>query len=377
MQILTAPPRDSLTDAQVYALLTGDEVTVTPGLDLLNAYNVFTEDISDDLAPGGEVARSNFADVHGTCSLAIMRKLAWGRDRVRPWMVLSDGSISARFNLGVYVLTSPDSVRGDDVPTYSVTGFDLLHLLQDGPGDTYVVAAGVAYLTAVQAVITASGIGVVGLFDGTLSATVLPEPMVWALTPDSPASWLRIINDLLAAINYRGLWMDENGTPRSGPYADPSTRLAEWTFDTSDVGTDLLGEDRTLSSDTWAAHNWWRFVRKAMAAQPVEGAGIYTVTNASTGRTSVAALGRTSRAAVQFLDAADQTSLVAQGDRIVADEQSTSRTFSLTVEPLPIAGHFDVVRLIDAGDTDKCQVSSWTLPIDGTPGRWSLKSVEA
>lgn len=376
MQNLTDSPRDTLTEAQVRALLTGETVTVTPGLELLDTSNTLVEDISDDLV-SGEVNRNNFADVHGTCSLAIMRELTWGKDRVRPFMTLTDGEVSARFNVGVFVLTTPDSVRGDDVPTFEVTGFDLMHLLQDGPGDTYVVTAGTGYLTAAQAVLALTGIGVAALFDGTRAAVTLPVDMVWVLTPDQPVSWLRIINDLLEAIGYRGLSMDENGTPRSEPYADPSTRPVEWSFDTSDTATDLIGADRSLSSDVWAAHNWWRFVRQAMTVTPVEGAGIYTVTNTSDGRTSVAALGRTVRAAVRFLDAADQTALVAQGDRIVATDQAVSREFAITVDPLPIAGHFDVVELADSGDIDKCQVSSWTLPLDGSPGRWALKAVDA
>ncbi len=374
MQQLTGVPRHTLTEAQVTTLLTGPRVEVSAGLELLDSANVLVEDITNDLL-SGQVDRQNFSDVHGTCNLVISRELAWGKDRVRPYMTLSDGAVSARFNLGVFVLTTPDSKRGETPVSFTVSGFDLIHLLQAGPADTYMVDAGVTYLTAVQAVLTASAVGSTVQLDGTAQATTLPNPMVWALTPDAPASWLRIINDLLSAINYRGLWVNENGVFRSGPYQDPSVRAVEWIFDTANLTTNLVGEDRTLDSDVWAARNWWRFVRKGMTAQPVEGAGIYTVTNPSTGRTSVAALGRTVRAAVQYLDAADQASLVAQGERIVSTDQSASRIFTITVDPLPIASHFDIVRLIDAGEDDKCQVSSWSLPLDGSPGSWTLKAV--
>jgi len=376
VQILTASPRDHLTDAQVRTLLTAPRVEVSAGLELLDSSNVLVEDISDQLV-SGEVSRQNFADVHGSCRLVIERELAWGKDRVRPYMTLANGGISARFNVGVFVLTTPDSTRGDSVDEFTVSGFDLLHLLQAPVGDTYVATSGTTVLAAVQAALTASGAGMALLLDGTLQATTLPDTLVWALTDSNPASWLSIINDLLATISYRGLWMDQDGIARSGPYANPSTRPVEWTFDTADISTDLVGESRSLKSDVWAAKNWWRFVRKGMTAQPVEGAGIYTVTNASTGRTSVAALGREVRAAVKFLDAADQTTLVAQGDRIVADDQAVSRTFTINVDPFPAAGHFDVVQFNDAGDSDKCQVNSWTLPLDGTQGRWVLESVDA
>jgi len=376
MQGLTQSPRNEFTAAQIRSLITGDSLEVSAGLELLDSSNNFVEDISDDL-DGGEISRNSFADIHGTCTLKIVRELAWGKDRVRPYMTLANDSISARFNLGVFVLTTPETSRIDDVITYEAQGFDLLYLLQSGPSDTYVATSGTTYLSAVQAVLTASGVGVGLQLDGTGSATTLPVTMVWALDPNTEISWLSIINDLLSAINYRGLWANENGVFTSSPYAAPSTRAIEWTFDTSISTANIVGQERTLTSDVWGAKNWWRFVRKAMTVKPVEGAGIYTVTNASTGRTSIAALGRTVKAQVQWLDAADQTSLVAQGDKIVAKNQAISRSFVIDVDPLPIASHFDIVALIDAGFTDKCQVTSWTLPLDGTQGRWNLESVDA
>ena len=180
---------------------------------------------------------------------------------------------SARFNLGVYALTSPESPRGEDPVTYEVDGYDLLYLLsRTGPGDTYVVNAGTGYLAAAQAAITAAGISAPVQFDGTLAATTLPTAMVWVLTEQAD-SWLRIINDLLAAINYRGLWADEDGRLRSGPYAAPETRAVEWVFDTANLRTNLVGEERTMSADVWGIPNVWRFVRRGMTVQPVEGAG--------------------------------------------------------------------------------------------------------
>lgn len=371
MQSLTAAPRDALADAAVRSLLTAASIQVSAGLELLDSSNRLVEDISDDLV-GGEVARNNYAAIHGTCTLSLTRELAWGRDRVRPYMVLSDGITEARFNLGVFVLTTPDTRRGEELATYEAQGYDLLHLLQDGPGDTYVVTAGTTYLAAVQSVITASGIGATLRLDGSGQSTALLSDMVWCLT-SSGTSWLRIINDLLAAIGYRGLWANQDGELRSEPYQAPAVRPVEWSFDTADAATNLVGEDRTLAMDVWGAPNWWKFVRNGMATKPVDGDGIYfPAANASDPASTT--LGRLRRKVV-FLDAANHASLVAQGDKIVAEDRQVARRFELSVDPLPIAGHFDVVQFVDAGSSDKCQVSSWSLPLDGSPGRWSLEAV--
>lgn len=374
MQNLTAAPRDAFTAAQVAALLVAPDLSVDYGCELLSPSLALIEDISTDIS-GGSVKRDNLANVHGTVDLTISRALAWGRDRVRPYILLSSataGVTSARFNRGVYCLTSPTRPIGETPTTYSVSGFDLLYLLQSPVGDTYVCTAGTTYLTAVRDVLTASGAGGTVLMDGTLGATVLPADRVWALTDSEPASWLRVINDLLAEISYRGLWVDSDGNFRSEPYRDPSTRASEWLFDVADLSTNIVGEQRTESADLWSAPNQWRFVRKAMAAKPVEGAGIYTVTNQSTGASSVDSVGRVVKAPTAYLDAADQASLVAQGDRVVASDKSNTRVIELTTGPFPIASHFDVAQLIDPdlGGPVKIQARSWQMDLSGADVQW-------
>jgi len=50
VQPLTAPPREHLTEQQVKDLITGDEVTIEAGLELLDSRNRYVDDISADLA---------------------------------------------------------------------------------------------------------------------------------------------------------------------------------------------------------------------------------------------------------------------------------------------------------------------------------------
>jgi hypothetical protein len=369
VQGLTAPPRDHLTATQVTGLLTGDRLVVSAGLELLDTNNAVVDDISDYFV-GGEVERDCYATVHGSCKLGIQLKLKWGKDRVRPYMTLTDGAVTARFNLGVYVLTTPQTKRGETPGTYDVQGYDLLYLLQNGPADTYVVTSGTTYLQAVRDVVTASGVGASVLLDGTGGSTTLPNTMVWSL-PEN-VSYLQIINDLLAAIGYNEVWADWNGNLRSEPFVAVGTRASEWTLDTSNAGTNIVHQERTLIEDVWAAPNWWRFVRRDMGTQPTEGAGIYTVQNVSDGPTSQDSLGRTVRRPVEYLEVADHASLVAQGDRIVAEDRQVSREVQLMIDPLPVMWHRDCFTLKDSAPTEKLVAAGWSLPLDGAPGRLVL-----
>ena len=376
MQSLTQSPRSNLTAAQVISLITGSSLNVTSGLELLDNSNNFVGDISSTLV-SGTVERHNLATIHGICNLVLEGSLYWGKDRIRPYLTLSNGLISARFNLGVFVIQTPKANLQENPITYAVTGYDLLCFLDVAVGDSYAVTAGTTYFSAIQSILTALSIGSTLYLDGTLQSTTLPNDMVWALAPTTKTTWLEIINDLLGSINYRPLWADENGNFRSSPAILPSFRPVEWVLDTANSSTNIVAPVRSVTGDVFDAHNWWRFVRTPMTVKPVEGAGIYTVTNASTGRTSVASIGRTIKAPVQFLTAADQTSLVAQGNAIVAADQSVSRTFTIAIDPLPIAGHLDIVQFNDNGAIDICQTISWVIDLMGAPSQWVMEAVNA
>ncbi len=378
MQNLTAHPRESLTEAQVRDVLTGSQVNVTAGCEVLIGSPTdpasYWLDISEDLE-GGEVRRSNYAEVHGGCVIRLARALAWGRDRIRLYMTLTNGTVAARFNLGVYVLTTPDVTLGETPVGYEVEGMDLLYLLQNtDPGDTYTITSGTNVQTAINAALAAANIGQASIAAVGLSAYVTPQTFVWAPTTEGFPSWLRIINDLLTMVGYRGLWADETGNFVSSLYQTPVSRPVEWTFDTADAVADLVAPDRTMQEDLWSAPNWWRFVMQNSLTQPVEGNGVYTVQNVNEGPSSQASLGRVVRH-MEHLTALDHIALVAQGDRIVSETTAHARRFELNVDPLPIAGHFDIVDLNDVVGSHKCQVVDWTLPLDGTPGAWTLEAL--
>lgn len=527
MQPLTAPPRNRLTEEQVRDLLTRDDATVSAGIELLDGRNQVVADISGDLV-GGSVSHDGRAVVHGTCSLQLQQALAWGRDRVRVYVILSDRPLSqnptiqARFNLGVYVLTTPQTKRGETPTTYDVQGYDLLQPLLDPVGDTYLVvpeegaelvtntgfesgisewesnsafgaytpatlasstlhpstgskslevtwptaahswvntfsdqfivgktyrfsadvwvpldgpdefkfsivfvtsspvfvpvkgafnhwewlwtatqsecfvgletfnttsgqktwvddfrisALSTTCLDAVRTLIELAGGGAPLLVDGTQQPAVLDGPMVWGLTEGGETTWLDVINDLLAAISYRELWVDQDGNFRTEPYVDPKVLPIQWTLDVDDETTSLVGPERTSDEDVWSAPNRWKFIRRDMATMPVDGDGVYVVTNMDRGPSSQQSLGRIVRKTV-WLDAVDQASLVAQGDRIVVEDTAAARKVTLDVDPLPIAGHLDVVQYVDGVVSAKAEVVSWVLNLDGTSGQWVLEVMD-
>lgn len=386
MQSLTEPPRDGFTAAQVTAVLTGPQVQVDVGLELLDSNDQFVQDISDQLTPSGSsVERDCAADVQGTCTLVLSQALNWGTARVRPYMLLTGPDdtgtvITCRFDLGVFVLTTPQRVVGESVDVYQVTGYDKNYLLQNIVGDSRTYTAGSGVLTSVEAVIAEANPGGAVLLDATSAGATLPADKVFPFSSSEQASYLSIANALLATISYRPLWVDQDGVFRSEPTPDPASVAEDWTFTADDPLQSLIGVARTLTNDLWGAPNQWIFTNTTMPdvddglgdggtvpATPTSGDGIYKYDNLTTGPSSQSALGFVRRAAY-FIDAADQASLQAAAVIQIALDSNVIWSVDTTMAVWPLAGHYDVYVLQDAmlGGSFKVQQMKWSLPLSVT-----------
>lgn len=363
MQPLLAPPRAGLTEAQVLGLVRDwDGIRIGKGCELVDmALNVL-----DDMSPvfgGGYVERKAYATLHGSAELVFARALNWDTALVRPFITLSDGVVSARFNLGVYQTPTPENIRMKD---YAVQAHDILNVLNDLVGESYAVPAGAFPLAEVEAILVDRGV-LAYVIDQTRADATLPSARTWPITDD--VTWLQIINDLLGSVGYLGAWSDWDGVIRCVPYTNPRERTAEWVYDTH-RGTAMMAPDGRWAADWWRAPNRWVGVRSndVDGPPPVEGAGIYTYQNDTVGRTSVNARnGRVVTAPIIRTDVATQDALVAavhaQADRDMRVEtQVTVNTF-----PNPLHWHFDRLAVDDPaiGPVFDVLSTSWRMPLDG------------
>lgn len=360
----TAPPTP-------VELVESEWVQVDAGLDLLDEDGVFVMDISDDLqVEGSSVARVMGNRIHGTCDLVVARRLLWGSQRVRPKITLTDADGNSQtWNLGVYALTTPQRVAGETPETYKVSGYDLLSFLDNPYGSTYSAAVGAVPLTLVASILTA--LGITNGIDQTAIASTLATAYVRPL--DQKNTTLLIVNELLAAIGYGPLWIDRDGRARSGPLT--ATTATMWVY-SADSATTTVGETRTQTADFWGVPNRWVFVRNGTTTAPSEGSGVYTVENVTDGESSQTGRGRVINR-VEFLDAVDQTALVAQGDEIVAADRRVVSTISMQVAPNPEHWHADRVTYTDAalGVSGEFKVVEWRLPLDGGDMSVELEAV--
>lgn len=365
MQGLIDPPRDTLTEAQVIALIRDEPaIVVDCGLELLDRSLNVLEDISSYLK-GGKVSRGNFNTLHGSCDLQLSKTdIDWPSAIGRPYQIISANGVSARFNLGAYFLATPRMKMEENPQTWDVIGYDILHALADKVGASYSVPAGTAYLTRVGEILLARGYTKT-IVDQTAAATVLPSNRVWVL--DENTTWLTIVNDLLGSIGYQGIWSDWNGYLRVVPYISPTDRAPEWTY-RSDQYTSQLAPSKTIEEDYFDAPNKWVAVRQnnVEADPPVEGDGIYTFHNDSVGKTSIASRGRT---ITRFLriDAADQASLISAAQISIDADMRVPIKAEVSTSPNPLHWHFDRLDVYDAdlGGLLQVQEQEWELDLRG------------
>jgi len=313
---------------------------------------------------GSSVARNSYATLHATARLNIAMDLDWGQAIVRPFMTLSDGTLSARFNLGAYYPTTPTRSVGTTPRVHEVEGYDILHGLYSPVGETYAVDAGVSYLIAISEILTT--LGFTALIDQHAAGTVLPTARVWPI--DENIRWLTVVNDLLAALGYAGIWSDWNGRLRCSRYISPQDRSAEWTYDTGILTSQIL-PGRTVEEDFFEAPNRWVTVRSnnVDGSAPVEGDGIYTFTNESQGKTSREARGGKIFTKPTFVEVADQAALVAIAQQIIDTDLHLKTGLKVPTTPNPLHWHFDRLHVDDPaiGPPFEAMCTQWTLPLLG------------
>lgn len=172
----------------------------------------FDYSIFDTIRSGGSLTVTGAAGVD------------WHRVRLQPWYTLTDpatGSAHA-WPAGVFIPAAPKDQHSDTATTVAVELYDkLLVLDQDKVLTTYTVDAGTVVTAAVRELVLSAGEEKIALTDSTETLSV---PMVW----EAGTTKLRIINDLLAAINYLSLWVDGHGVFRADPYVDPQARPVRW-----------------------------------------------------------------------------------------------------------------------------------------------------
>ena len=295
----------------------------------------------------------------------------WNKVRVQPhYMATFPNGTTASWPLGIFLPAAPTVQHADDGATVSVELYDkLLVLDQDVVQNTYSVPAGSVVTTVVKAVITAAS-GSASLLAVTDSPETLSKAMVW----EAGTSRLRIVNDLLASINYFSLWCDGLGAYRAEPYVAPLSRPLERNF--RDDAESIYEAGFSHERDVFTTPNKVVLVGQSDGTTP---ALMSTAINEDGGPLSFAVRGRWIAHVEQGVEATSQAVLDALAVRRLAELQQTASVIEINHAPIPLDLNDAVAfRRQPAGLDLRAVVQSMTFSTDpGSLVRTRLREVTA
>ena len=328
-------PTGKYSPAAVLDALTGrrGSRTLTYRYDRLDELNKYVEPI--DYLIEGTISNNALADIKRTAKFTLLDRggINYLKDRIRPWVRLAmpDGGY-VEWPQGVFLLATPSRTLGaNGIVMRDVEAYDQLLVLQDDKvADRYSVAVGAKYTDAVNTLVFGFARSV------TPSALTLPGGMEW----EPGTTKLRILNDLLGAINYESAWFDERGTLICRPYQAPSTVTPGYVYgaDAASVITGDVGQ----TIDLFDVANKWVLVKSEADQAPLTGT---YVNDAPSSPTSTVSRGRV---IVDFRteeDAADQATLTAKAQRLGFNASQVFENIELETAAMPIHSNADVLRL--------------------------------
>lgn len=313
---------------------------------LMNSSNTVIGDVTDYVI-SSSLDMNSLADINRTAKFVIVDDgtINFIIDRIQPWCAFV-GADTPAWPLGVFLLSSGAKYT-NEVGTVlrDVDGYDGgLVLLQDNDGGSlgtagqrYTVPAGVRYTTAIKALLDAyRTAGVPTNNVSTLSTAVLLTAKDW----DPGTSTAKILGDLLSAINYYGLYFDDNGTAMAVPYTAPADRASGYNYAAD--RTSIMFEDANRKLDLFDIPNKWVRVVSDPDRPPL--VGTYTNSNPASS-TSTVARGRTIADFATGADAPDQTTLNAQVLALAVEASQTYEKFEFDTAINPLHSFSDVYTI--------------------------------
>jgi len=358
-----------LSHAERVALLEAPHLElVSLRCDLLDIDGTVLDEFGDEIS-AMSISYARSEPINRSVTMTTTRELHWGRHRVAPYITItsSSGLMDEDIPLGVFATTRAPRDRDADPRVFQVTGFDLLYLVDWPLIAAFTARAGTTtVLEYVEQLINSRGVSDVRL-DPARLADVLVESRTWAFTEQ--LSTLDVINELLGNVGYDTLSMSTTGVAVAGPILHCGQRPSMWTYNAdSDTSSVVVGAGDYDDDCTSTPNHWTFYIDEVDRATPItEGDGIYTVQNVSEGPCSIVERGGVFPAEPVRVEALTQADLVAQGDKVVAEEMHAQQRLTLETDLNPYHDHRDVVSVVDShlGVDGRFLVDEWTMDVFG------------
>ncbi|GAA2545615.1 hypothetical protein HD598_002173 [Neomicrococcus aestuarii] len=278
------------------------------------------------------------SDVRGSGSFSYLGSIDWRKGNlIRPVYTVKAGDSVASWPLGVYVPMSPQRKHGATGSPWEFQMYDRMMLLRDiKMSNTYTAAKGINAIGRVKYLLTFWGLPQYVIDD---SDEVLRTAITW----EPGTTVLRIVNDLLAAVNYFSIYADGNGYFRSQPYQRPQDRAVEFGFVDDEKG--IYAPEFTEDYDDYAVPNRVVVVSEGDSDAPaIRG---FAQDNDPNSPFSTVTTGRILTAEPESVELTSEAVAMAYAKRRLGELQQITSGFDIEHAPIPLVGG-DVVTFANS-----------------------------
>lgn len=276
-------------------------------------------------------------------------KVDWLTDEIRPTIII-DG---VPHHCGIFLPGTVEHAEDNTSRTVTVEAYDRCWRVQTRCAELLrFFAQGLNYLDVVVSLLTDAGITSVAKV-GT-SHTLVEDREDWNIGTSN----LRIVNELLAEINYKQLWFDADGAARLEPAAQAKAENIQHTFDDTNVKSLMIPGIRK-STDIYAAPNVFLCV-----CSNADKSGPMSAIAENTNPQSPLSIARRQRRITQVVNVnniASQAELEVYANRMVTSSMLRGETISVETCLLPGFGVNDVVGIRYGDYMAICIEKSWTM----------------
>lgn len=240
----------------------------------------------------------------------------WLKARIKPYLIIGGKESS----LGEYLISQADDCTDKKgVKFWHIKGMDLGRIPQRSRTEKRVLfQAGQRYTDIVQSILLELGISRIIAIQS--DATLKNDRADWEIG----TSWIKIINSLLAEINYQSLWFDTEGNARIQPHRQVDGTVIDHRYESGELSQ--IKPQVDISSDIYKAYN----VFTAMVSSPEyeEPMIAVSVNDIPTSRISTVNIGRVQAPIEKLDDIANQEELQKYVDNLRLQSMCSTETIS-------------------------------------------------
>ncbi len=240
----------------------------------------------------------------------------WLKARIKPYLIIGGKESS----LGEYLISQADDCTDKKgLKFWQIKGMDLGRIPQRSRTEKRVLfQAGQRYTDIVQSILLELGISRIIAIQS--DATLKNDRADWEIG----TSWIKIINSLLAEINYQSLWFDTEGNARIQPHRQVDGTVIDHRYESGELSQ--IKPQVDISSDIYKAYN----VFTAMVSSPEyeEPMIAVSVNDIPTSRISTVNIGRVQAPIEKLDDIANQEELQKYVDNLRFQSMCSTETIS-------------------------------------------------